>query len=282
MVFKIFIRLIIYGGLAIILFPLYSFYIYSHPARLISQFRPGDFGFEYEDVLLKTRDGLKLTGWFIPQKNSNKAIIICHGYPMDKGDVLDLAAFLTPQYNLLLFDFRAMGRSSGKFSTAGWREREDFFTAVRFLKDKGFNDIGAFGFSMGGAVILMANSPDIKAIVSDCAYANLDFILKLIFQKFGFLRGSLVKMMKFYAWLFFQIDLDKVTPLKYISQIKIPIFLIHGELDRQIPLKHAQLLHEANSQSELWIIPGADHTAGFAIWQQEYQNRVLRFFARYL
>jgi len=297
LILKIFLRIIIYGLIIYVSLSLYFFYAYIHPAKFISGITPRDLGLGYEEITLVTKDGIKLAGWFIPQKKSSQAIIVCHGYPADKGNVLEMAAFLAPHYNLLFFDFRALGRSQGRFSTGGWQEREDFFSAVKFLKEKGFSDIGALGFSMGAAVILMANSPDInpvrnttfsntenkisngvKAIVSDSSYASLDAVLHLIFKNFGILRYPFVGMMKLLARLFFKIDVDSVSPLKYISQIKAPIFLIHSELDSQIPLEHAQLLHRANPKTELWIIPGADHGGGFGLKQEEYQEKVLKFF----
>jgi len=257
---------------------LYFFYFYIHPRRFISEFSPKDFGLAYEDIALKTKDGIKLAGWFIPQKNSTKALIVCHGYPADKGNLLGIVAFLAPHYNLLLFDFRGLGKSQGKFSTGGWKEREDFLAAVSFLKERGFNDMGAFGFSMGGAVILMANSQGIKAIVSDSAYKDLDAILNLIFQNFGVLRHPFVWLSKLWARIFLKMDVELVSPLIYISQIKAPIFLIHSQQDSQIPVEHAYQLHQRNPKSMLWVIPEADHGSGFALWSKEYQQKVLKFF----
>ena len=59
-----------------------------------------------------------------------------------------------------------MGKSGGRSSTIGHNEKIDFITAVDYLKTRGFDKIGAFGFSLGGAVIIMTNSPEIKAAVS--------------------------------------------------------------------------------------------------------------------
>ncbi|MFH1640583.1 MAG: alpha/beta fold hydrolase [Candidatus Omnitrophota bacterium] len=276
-IIKVLLRLAIYIFISYLLLSAYFFYVYVHPKRFVSGFTPKELGLKYEDIVLITNDNIKLSGWFIPQKNSNKAVIVCHGYPADKGNVLDMAEFLSPYYNLLFFDFRAMGNSQGKFTSGGWKEREDFLAAVSFMKKKGFEDIGAIGFSMGAAAILMSDSPDIKAIVSDSSYSNLDSVLSLIFQDFGPLRKAFAWSMKFLANLFLQMDVNKVVPLKYIPQIKAPVFLIHCNEDTQIPLEHAQLLHNANPQNQLWIISGLDHTEGLSGVKEEYQRRVLEF-----
>jgi dipeptidyl aminopeptidase/acylaminoacyl peptidase len=172
-----------------------------------------------------------------------------------------------------------MGKSQGSFSTGGWNERQDFLAAVSFLKAKGFKDIGAFGFSMGGAVAIMADSPDVKAIASDSSYADLDSVLHLIFKNFGVFRYPFVWLMKLWAKLFFQIDTASVSPLKFISSTKVPVLLIHSEYDSQVPVEHVRMLRRANPRSEIWIIPESEHGRGMSSRPEEYQDRVLKFFA---
>ena len=278
LILKIILRFAVSGLLFFAGFSLYFFFSYVCPCRYKNSYTPGDLGLDYEVVSLKTKDGVKIAGWFIPNGNSQKAIIICHGYPTNKANVLDIASLLAPYYNLLLFDFRAMGESRGKFTSGGWKEREDFSSAVAFLKDKGFNDIGAFGFSMGGAVILMSEAPGVKAVASDSSYADLEGVLHIIFKNFGIFRAPFVKMMKLYYRLFFGVDMDRLCPLKYMPQIKVPVFLIHGERDSQIPLRHLELLHMHNPQSRVWIIPGAEHGEGLSLRPEEYKEKILKFF----
>jgi len=269
-------RIIIYPLAIGVLFSLYIFILYIFPKRSVSPFTPKQWAMEYQDVAFTTRDGLKLKGWFIPNKKSNKVIIVCHGYPMDKGDVLGVTEFFARGYNLLYFDFRAMGKSQGRISTSGWREKEDFLSAVRFLKAKGFSDIGAFGFSMGGAAIFLANSPDIKCIVSDSSYAALEAAVKVIFKNFGFLQDPLIKMVNLWARLFLRFDLNSAAPVKYIAGMKIPILLIHCQTDTHIPFTQALQLHQANPQSQLLLIREGDH--GESVLSAEYEPRILKFF----
>lgn len=271
-------RVVIYIITAFILFSLYSFFLYTRPKRYVSAVNPLDFGLAYQDVTLKTKDNISLAGWFIPNKDSPKAIVVCHGYPMDKGDVFEIAQFLAKDYNLLLFDFRAMGKSKGKFSTAGWKEREDFLSAVDFLRKRGFKDIGAIGFSMGAAVILMSESPDIKCIVSDSSYAKLELILEDLFKNFDIFQRPLAKTVKFWARLFLGVDIAKVSPVYYISSISVPVFLIHSKQDSEIPVEHVYMLHEANRKSKIWVLPEGHHIQGFMAQQKEYIQKISEFF----
>jgi len=48
------------------------------------------------------------------------------------------------------------------------------------------------------------------------------------------------------------------TPV--ISEIDIPIFLVQGEKDEDVPLEFSKRLAEKNKNITLKIIPGADHS----------------------
>jgi pimeloyl-ACP methyl ester carboxylesterase len=249
------------------------------PPRYVTGVTPASLGLTYEEVTLITDDGVKLAGWFIPTHNAdNEAIVVCHGYPADKGDVLSFATFLHDKFNLLFFDFRAMGKSGGKVTTAGWREKEDFYAAVRYLKLRGMKKIGAVGFSMGGAVIIMANSPDIDAIVSESAYANLESMIHLMYGNFGVFRYPFVYITRLWSRIFLGIDPVNVSPEESIKDIQVPILLVHSERDSQIPVKHGRALRNANPKTELWLIDEADHGSVWGVMRSEYEKRIINFF----
>ncbi len=256
----------------------YAFYISVCPRRFISGINPSNFGLKYEEVNFRTRDGLTLKAWFIPCEGKKTTIIVCHGYPFDKGNILPSSLFLHKEYNLFLFDFRAMGESEGRYTTVGYHEKKDLLAAVDYLKSRGIERMGALGFSLGGAVIIMADSPDIKAIVSDSSYATLDLMIHSLFRHYHFLRYPFVFTVKSLSRLVLKFNTSSVSPVDTIKEVETPILLIHGERDSQIPVKNAYLLHEAAPKSELWIVPGADHGEAQALGPIEYERKVLEFF----
>ena len=67
-----------------------------------------------------------------------------------------------------------------------------------------------------------------------------------------------------YARLFLGLKLSDAVPANAVGEMKIPLLLIHGDEDSQIPVEHANLIHaRANPETtELWVVQGADH--GFA------------------
>lgn len=256
------------------------------PPKFKTNVNPATYNLKYENVSFVTSDGLKLRGWFIPNEESDAVVIVGHGYPFDKANILQATHFLAEEYNLLLFDFRYFGESEGRYTTGGVKESRDVLAAIKFLKDKkNFTKIGAIGFSMSGAAILMSESKDLKAAVIDSTYATGDLILERLYVFFpGVLKLPFIWLMKFYALLFLKINANEVSPLDSIVNVEFPALLIHGENDSQIPVKNSQLLYENSNKdkTELWIVSNADHGMAFVVNPEEYQKKVLEFFGKHL
>jgi len=266
----------------IIIISLYGILISIFPRRYVTDIKPSDIGLKYEEVTLKTADNIKIKAWFIANNKTKNAVIVCHGYPFDKGNVFSFASFLHKDYNLLFFDFRAMGESEGKYTTVGYKEVEDLKAAVKYLKENGMENVGALGFSLGGATILMAKSDDIKAIVADSSYANLDLMVDSLYRQFFFFKYPFVLTTRVLAKLILKIDTKNVSPEIAIRDIKVPVLLIHGKKDSQISVKNSYLLHKANPKAELWVVEGADHGEAHYVREKEYEKKVLEFFNKYL
>jgi dipeptidyl aminopeptidase/acylaminoacyl peptidase len=237
----------------------------------------------HEDVKFTTVDGLKLRGWYIPSnKETEKTLILLHGYPADKGNILPALAFLHEDFNLLLFDFRYLGASEGSYSTAGAKEVEDLVAAVQFLKARGVKEVGVWGFSMGGAVALMAvaKAPEIKAVVSESSYASLEQMALQLLRIPG-LNYAVSYLVGFWAKLFLGIDLRKVSPAEQVRDSTIPILLMHSSADAVIPFAHARLLQDAlakNPRAEFWFHEEFAHGQ----LATDYRTRVRNFFLKHL
>lgn len=267
-----------------LLFSLFGFYNSIRPPKIISKITPQDLGLNYEEISFVTEDNLTLRGWFIPHsgKNDVKTIIFLHGYPADKGNILPTISFLNKDYNLFLFDFRYFGESEGHYSTAGAKEVKDVKAAVEFLKRRGINEVGVWGFSMGGATALMAASqiPEIKAIVSEASYAELDQMTYALYQ-LPILKYPLGWLTSFWAKVFMGISTKDVSPYKSAKGLDLPILIIHSRNDEIIPFDNALLLQNALKEkplAEFWFEEHLIH-GQFA---PEYQKRLQNFFAKNL
>lgn len=269
--------------LLLIFLSLYGFISAIRPQKLISTITPKRFNVFYEDVSFRTQDGILLRGWFIPCSNPKaKTIILLHGYPADKGDILASHIFLHKNYNLLFFDFRYFGHSEGRYSTIGKNEVLDLLAAIQYLHTRGIQEVGVWGFSLGGAVALMTapQAPEIKAIVAESSYARLDWMVYDYYRLplFRYLLGELTRL---WGILFLHFDLKNISPVITVEKLKIPILLIHSKQDNVISFENALALEKAlrhDPYLEVLFVENAAH--GEVI--NEYQRVIKDFFAEHL
>ncbi|MDD2804129.1 MAG: hypothetical protein PHV33_01120 [Elusimicrobiales bacterium] len=280
--FRIALRLILYPALAFAGLSFFFFWLYAHPKRYPGAQTPAVFGLKFEGVKLKTSDGVELDAWFVPNAASKKAVVVCHGYPMDKSDVLGLTDFLAKDFNLLYFDFRATGRSGGFFATGGARETRDIDAALAFLRERGFSGAGLFGFSMGGATALLSKNPAVQARALDSPYADLRGQLNYIFGGWGRLRRPLVTLMKGWSLLLMGVNINSVRPVSNAEAYKRPLLLIHGADDSAVPAVNSSAIKAAAPAAELWLIERAGHGETRLRAGENYDRRVAEFFRRSL
>lgn len=264
---------------------LWGFWQATHPQKIISTTTPKDLNWTFEEVSIKTQDGLNLAAWFMPnEKNPDKAIIVLHGYPADKGDLLYFARFLKEDYNLLFFDFRYFGKSEGSYASLGFHERKDLLAAIDFLENRNINKIALMGFSFGASVALITlpQTNKVSAIVADSAFANLDLMGKVYFGNLGPLHKPLMTLAKFWAQLIYQIDADKIAPEQAIKNLQTPIFIIHSRQDEVVLVENAYKLKDAlskNKNAQFWIYDRGVHGD---LESESYQERILQFLEKHL
>lgn len=276
-------RIVIIVLSVLVIFSLWGFYSSIRPPKLVSAITPRDLKMNYEDVSFRTADGLMLRGWYIPSaKKTEKTLILLHGYPADKGNILPPLAFLHDDFDLLLFDFRYLGKSEGNYSTAGAKEVEDLLAAVQFLKGRGTSEVGVWGFSMGGAVALMAieKAPEIRAVISESSYSSLA-AMAFELMRIPVLNYPIAYLVGFWAKLFLGIDVRDASPADRIRNTTVPILLIHSSADAVIPFSHARRLQQAlekNPNAEFWFHEDFSHGQ----LASDYRTRVRDFFLKHL
>lgn len=266
-----------------ILLSLWGFYSAIRPFRIISSITPKDLGMIYEDISFRTKDNILIRGWFIPNNNPQaKTIILMHGYPADKGDILPSTVFLHNKYNLLYFDFRYLGQSGGHYSTVGKNEILDLLAAIQYLQSRHIHDVGVWGFSLGGAVALMTAplAPEIKAIIAESSYARLDW-MAYDYYRIPLLKYPLGELTRLWGLLFLHYDIKDVSPARAAEKIKVPVLLIHSKQDQVISYDHALLLQKAlqnHPNKEVLIVDELAHGEH----AKNYQSIAETFFEKYL
>ncbi len=270
------------------LFSLYGFWVATHPPKYITNLTPKDLGWEFEEIALTTKDDIKLSAWLVPSKTkSDKVIILLHGYPADKANLLQWAEFLHQDFNLFFLDFRYFGDSSGSFTTIGHREQKDLQEALNYLQEKGFDKMGVMGFSLGGAVGILTASKDarIKAVVSDSAFANIDLMGHEFYKQLFVLKYPLTFLTKLWAQFFLGVNVNDIAPEKAAANLKIPILLIHSQKDQTISFENALKLQQSlkNNTKAQYFFPEEGVHGGLPInLETEYKRKVTEFFKQNL
>ncbi|KKS38354.1 MAG: hypothetical protein A3G49_05970 [Candidatus Sungbacteria bacterium RIFCSPLOWO2_12_FULL_41_11] len=288
-------------AIGFLLVSLWSFYLVIRPPKIILQRTPADYGLPAEDIILTTQDGLKLSGWFIQGlalKNSmlsigKPAIVLIHGYPAEKSDMLSIAKNLWPDFSLLIYDQRYFGKSEGRYTTLGVKERLDLKSALDFLESRGFSakdepasggkKIGVFGFSLGGAVGIITAAEDqrISAIASYAAFSNLKILGEETYSHLWPLNKPLVQLMLFWSRLLFGESIADISPENAATKLTIPVFIVHSREDEQISFGHAEKLKEKlkeNPQAEFYFIESGLHGE----LPIDFDSRLKDFFQRAL
>ena len=275
--------------LLLLLLSLIGFWSGVHPPRYVSDLKPSDLGWPYTAVEFTTADGLRLRGWLVPGRAAtagDRAIILLHGYPFDKGNVLPLGDFLRGDYDLLYFDFRYFGESEGNLTTIGDREVEDLRAAVAFLRSRGYQRIGVWGFSFGAAVALLSleQGVDVEAMVADSSYADLAQMAEAYYGNLGPLSWVLARFTDLWARIFLGVAPRTVSPADAARDSTTPILLIHSRQDEQIGFRQALQIQAAlaeNPKARFWFVEVARHGEGWSHHQTEYEARVRAIFVEF-
>lgn len=247
---------------------------------------PADHGLAFEEVTFASRDGLTLRGWFLPAQPARGTVVFCHGHAgsMDP-DVEYAPMFHDRGYNVLMFNFRAHGNSEGKHVSMGFFERMDLLGAIDYLQSRGIGRLGVMGFSMGGAVAMSTapRSQAIRAVVSDGGFARLVPTIAVGIRGRG-LPGWLAPLIVRFAGWRLGARLPEADPIEHVGTIAPrALLLIHGGADPYVSTGEVQALYDAAGQpKELWIVPDVGHRQVERCRREEYWQRVLGFFDRWL
>src|SRR5438132_4879339 len=152
------VRFLVYGAvfaLAFVAFSLVSFWLAVRPPRLAIPQAPGDYGLKVETVTISADDGVRLAAWLLPRAGA-PALVLLHGYPAEKADLLPIAAALSPRFTVLLLDQRYFGESGGPPTPIRFSERGALRRAIDLLRSRWLQEVGVFGFSPGGRAALLA------------------------------------------------------------------------------------------------------------------------------
>src|SRR5713226_8910246 len=292
---------------------------FLHPIRrelTASLIREADASFAFtgatrDDFDVRAPDGALLRGWKVRPKNPNgNWVLLFHGVADNRVGVIGQSEFLLRAgYSVVMMDARAHGASGGAIATYAWLERNDTRAIIDALLSSAHVNAGlappasssasstsltssfhifALGESMGAGIVLQsaAADPRIEAVVAEAPFASLreasyDYAG---LQKFPWLGKTLFAPG---AWTLLYrngkiagFPVAEVSPQNAVAARAIPVLLICDEKDVVLPCRHSEMIYAAaRGPKQLWVVPGAFHTAALGFQPEEFHRRVLSFFA---
>ena len=255
----------------------------TSPTRRVIGEIPRELSFITEAVSFEARDGLKLSGWFVRNESSAKAVVLLHGNGSSRRQMLARAQFFHEAgYAVLLYDARGHGASEGDRVSAGWFETADLLGALDFLRTKDYHDIGCLGASQGGATILLAAErlpAEVRWVIVESTYPTMRDALDRRFRKDlhlpGWIAGAL--FVPFAEWRL-GLSIDQISPVAHIASLRCPVFVLGGSRDQHTLAESTQALFAAaRAPKDLWLVEGAAHRDLYGFAQQEYKKRILAF-----
>jgi pimeloyl-ACP methyl ester carboxylesterase len=220
------------------------------------------------------------------------AIVLVPGFKDDRGLMLPWARFLNAAGDsVLLLDRRGCGASDGWAIALGAREQEDVIAAVTYL-ERALGDVpvGVLGVSLGAGIALRgaAADPRIAAVVADSAWTDQNFQLdRLRSVRVGAVDVPLLPYAEPLVDAIAGADVRvNARPLDAIARLgaQQAVFLIHSVDDGNAttpPSAEAALFAAAHEPKQEWRTTGG-HIGAINAHTDEYRDRVLAFFARYL
>jgi pimeloyl-ACP methyl ester carboxylesterase len=218
------------------------------------------------------------------------AVVLVHGLGANAEYWSNLAPYLAQSgFRVYIPDLLGYGRSDHP-ADFSYSVRDEASVVVGFMDALGLKQVELGGWSMGGwiAVFVAAEHPDriSRLMLFDAAGLNVPptfdttlftpstlaqlneleallspqpqpipaFVARDILRNFR--RNGWVIQRALATMLTGQDAVDNVLP-----QLKMPVFLVWGSLDRVTPLDRGETMHRLISQSELDVFPGCGHMA---------------------
>ena len=253
--------------------------VVTHKPRAVAA--AADLGRASVPVALRTGDGLRLAGTYVPSRNG-AAVLVFPG----RAQTLPHARLLVRHgYGVLLIDPRGQGRSDGDPNRRGWGGQPDITAAVDHLASRpGVRAVGAVGLSVGGEMLLEAAARDPRpaAVVSEGAGVRSLAEQMHLPDAPESLRWLSTHLVETAAGIVLADHLpppDLVELMPGIAPARV--LLIRGRDGNPDEVLNTVYRDAARGAATLWEAPGG-HTGALPQTPGEYERRVVGFLDRAL
>lgn len=236
---------------------------------------------DYKEVTLTTGDGLELRAWYIPSENGAAVVTFPRETTVPHAVMLAKAG-----YGVLMVDMRGYGDSEGDPNAFGWGSRQDIDAAVAYLGSRPEVEprrIGGLGLSVGGEQMIEAAATNdaLAAVVSEGA-GERSVAESLIRGPKGWLAVPAMVVQTAAVAV-----LSGDAPPASLRDLAVdisprPVFFIHAENGGGGEELNPDYFQAAGEPKEIWQVEDSGHISGITTQPEEYEQRVVDFFDRWL
>lgn len=220
-----------------------KFILHAEKLPLSYNFR---FAGDFEELNLMMSDGVNQNGILFKTNNSKGLIMLMHGHSGNVEHWGTMAyRFNKLHYDLLVIDYRGYGKSEGKFS-----EQDTFLDVQQWYKYMNSiyseSEITLYGKGIGStfASYLASEFSPNKLILESPLY-DLKFTALKYYPLFPFIK---------------YIPTYKFDTATYFKKIQVPVYMIHGKLNKLVHYENSTKLLATNSEhADLCLIEDGDH-----------------------
>jgi fermentation-respiration switch protein FrsA (DUF1100 family) len=225
---------------------------------------PSDWGLAYDDVAVRTDDGVALHGWYIPREGARRVVLFLHG---NAGNIShrreSIEIFHRLGTDVFIFDYRGYGQSGGSPSEAGLYR--DAAAAWRYLTDVRGRDpaqIVIFGRSLGGAVA--------ARLASEVTAGGV--ILESTFNSARDFAHTAFPLLSRLVILRYEFDAART-----LAHTRSPVLILHSPNDEIMPFELGRRLYQAAPEPRRFVTLRGDHNTGFMASRPAYDRALQEF-----
>ena len=220
-----------------------------HPVE--NNYQGDELTVKIEKVKIRTKDNIELLGWYHNKNIEDyKTILFLHGNAGAlENRIHKINHFNDMNLNFLLLAWRGFSGNKGKPTEQGLYK--DARSAIKWLKEKGIleENIIIYGESLGtGVATEIAQNKNFAGVILESPFTSMVNAAKSKYPIF-----PIKLLLK-----------DKYESDKKIKNIKSPILIMHGEVDKIVPFWMGKKMFElANEPKYSYFSKYDDHMMEF-------------------
>lgn len=248
--------------------------------QLVFRIEPGTAGWFHglpqavQELELKSsrfRAGQNLHAWWWPaQRADAPAILYLHGVRWNlTGQLFRIEQLHALGYSVLAIDYRGFGQSHGELPSEAsvYEDARVAWERLKVLQPEAGKRL-IYGHSLGGAVAIdLAAELGRQAASEQRPVAARGLIVESTFTTLGDAAAAVTKTSLPVRWLMSQ----KFDSIDKISEIGMPLLVVHGLKDDYVPARLSRELFAAAAQPKtLLLVPGGTHNNSMNLAGKDY------------